>query len=97
MKRSKRLLYSLSGRRVLDARLRSLRQRWRLAAPERRPGGIVRARDVVCVDVDVYHDKLGNAAGDNNGERMTTEAAAAAAGGHSLGKIARRVPRFATI
>lgn len=80
--RSKRLLTSLSGRRVLDARLRNLRQRWRLCAPERKPGGMVRARDVVAVDVEVYD---GNNAGD------------AAGGGHTLGRIARRVPRFATV
>jgi hypothetical protein len=82
--RSKRLLSSLSGRRVLDARLRSLRQRWRLAAPERRPGGMVRARDVVAVDVEVYDGNRGS----DDGEVTH---------GHTLGRIARKVPRFATM
>lgn len=88
-RRSKRLLSSLSGRRVLDARLRSLRRRWRLVAPERRPGGMVRARDVVAVDVEVY-DCLGGAA-------ATAVDASSFSEGRTLGRIARRVPRFATM
>eukprot|EP00804_Cyclotella_cryptica_P009504 CCRYP_006224-RB/>CCRYP_006224-RB protein AED:0.01 eAED:0.01 QI:279/1/1/1/0/0/2/1602/651 len=83
-KRSKRLLSSLSARRVLDARLRALRRRWRLAAPERRPGGMVRARDVVAVDVEVYDCNRKGGEGD-------------AGEGYSVGRIARRVPRFATM
>lgn len=83
-RRSQRLLSSLSARRVLDARLRTLRRRWRLAAPERRPGGMVRARDIVAVDVEVYH--CNRKAGEGG-----------AGEGHSVGRIARRVPRFATM
>ena len=85
-RRSKRLMLSLSSRRVLDARLRDLRRRWRLAAPERRQG-MVRARDIVAVDVEVYDLGRGGAAAP--GGEMS--------GGHSLGRIARRVPRFATM
>ena len=82
-RKSKRLLASLSGRRVLDTRLRRLRQQWRLSAPERKPGGMVRARDVVAVDVEVYSGRNGSAGEINEG--------------HALGRIARRVPRFATM
>ena len=82
-RKSKRLKASLSGQRVLDARLRKLRQRWRLSAPERKPGGMVRARDVVAVDVEVYDGK-------NGGAGETEE-------GQTLGRIARKVPRFATM
>jgi hypothetical protein len=87
-RRSKRMMTSLSGRRVLDARLRNLRQRWRLAAPERRPGGRVRARDVVAVDVEVYSNG-------NNNNRVG--GVGDAVEGYTLGRIARRVPRFATM
>ena len=85
---SRRLSSSVSVRRILDERMRTLRRRWRLVAPEHgtRTVGVVRPREVVAVDVEVYdRDRLssvGGAKGDTSS---------------SLGRIARRVPRFATM
>ena len=88
----RRLSASLSVRRILDARLRALRKRWRLVAPEHgtRTVGPVRPREVVAVDVEVYdRDRLGggNRAVDNTTAQTVSQ----------LGRIARRVPRFATM
>ena len=91
---TKRLSTSLSVMRIIDNRLQSLRKRWRLVAPEHgtRTVGPVRPREVVAIDVEVY-DRLGggssyaNSNNNNNGDD----------GGAQLGRIARRVPRFATL
>ena len=88
----RRLSASLSVRRILDARLRTLRKRWRLVAPEHgtRTVGPVRPREVVAVDVEVYdRDRLGG------GNRAVDDPTAQALS--QLGRIARRVPRFATM
>ncbi len=88
----RRLSASLSVRRILDARLRALRKRWRLVAPEHgtRTAGPVRPREVVAVDVEVYdRDRLGG------GNRAVDDPTAQALS--QLGRIARRVPRFATM
>ncbi|KAK1745196.1 atypical kinase COQ8A [Skeletonema marinoi] len=88
----RRLSASLSVRRILDARLRALRKRWRLVAPEHgtRTVGPVRPREVVAVDVEVYdRDRLGG------GNRAVDDPTAQALS--QLGRIARRVPRFATM
>ena len=88
----RRLSSSLAVRRILDARLRSLRRQWRLVAPEHgtRTVGPVRPREVVAVDVEVYdRDRLGG------GSRAVDDATGQMPG--HLGRIARRVPRFATM
>lgn len=88
----RRLSASLSVRRILDARLRTLRKRWRLVAPEHgtRTSGPVRPREVVAIDVEVYdRDRLGG------GNRAVDDPTAQAVS--QLGRIARRVPRFATM
>ena len=79
----RRLASSVSARRILDGRLRSLRRRWRLAAPEHgtRTLAPVRPREVVAVDIEVYD----------------RGAAAGGGVGRSIGRIARRAPRFATV
>ena len=74
---------------MIDAQLRSLRRRWRLAAPECRPGGSARAGDGVCVDVDVY--RRGPFGGGSNSAIINNGIVS------GEGKIARRVPRFATV
>eukprot|EP00970_Alexandrium_tamarense_P019138 scaffold13644_cov179-Alexandrium_tamarense.AAC.1 len=82
----RRLSSSLSARRILDTRLRSLRRRWRLVAPEHgtRTVGPVRPKEVVAVDVEVYdRDRLGG------GSRAVDDPSQTP--GH-LGRIARRVP-----
>ncbi len=80
-----RLSYSITASRVLDAWLRKLRGRWKLAAPEhgtRSSAGLAQPGEVAAVDVEVYR-RLGGGGG---------------GGGHaSLGRIARRVPRSATL
>eukprot|EP00584_Thalassiosira_punctigera_P014929 CAMPEP_0172560014 /NCGR_PEP_ID=MMETSP1067-20121228/86755_1 /TAXON_ID=265564 ORGANISM="Thalassiosira punctigera, Strain Tpunct2005C2" /NCGR_SAMPLE_ID=MMETSP1067 /ASSEMBLY_ACC=CAM_ASM_000444 /LENGTH=790 /DNA_ID=CAMNT_0013349737 /DNA_START=268 /DNA_END=2640 /DNA_ORIENTATION=+ len=86
----KRLSSSVAVMRILDARLRSLRNRWRLVAPEHgtRTTGPVRPREVVAVDVEVYdRDRLGGGSGSGGDANFQS----------SLGRIARRVPRYATM
>eukprot|EP00571_Detonula_confervacea_P008657 CAMPEP_0172317842 /NCGR_PEP_ID=MMETSP1058-20130122/33011_1 /TAXON_ID=83371 /ORGANISM="Detonula confervacea, Strain CCMP 353" /LENGTH=782 /DNA_ID=CAMNT_0013032503 /DNA_START=97 /DNA_END=2445 /DNA_ORIENTATION=- len=86
----KRLSSSISVMRILDTRLQSLRKRWRLVAPEHgtRTVGPVRPREVVAIDVEIYdRDRLGGGSRANNTDNS----------GHSMGRIARRVPRFATL
>ena len=101
--------------RVLDARLRALRRRWRLVAPEHgtRTVGPVRSGEVVAIDVEVYdRDRTGGGswaanARANSSQPMgmatmsasvaAAQVAAAAVGASTLGRIARRVPRFATV
>jgi len=91
---TKRLSSSISTMRILDTRLRALRKRWRLVAPEHgtRTVGPVRPREVVAVDVEVYdRDRLGG------GSRATSASGGDGTIHSSLGRIARRVPRFATM
>jgi hypothetical protein len=81
----RRLSSSIAAARILDARARELRGRWRLAAPEhgaRASAGPVRPTETVAIDVEVY--RRGDVGGDGGGRA-------------SLGRIARRVPRFATL
>ncbi|KAL7541913.1 hypothetical protein ACHAXR_012251 [Thalassiosira sp. AJA248-18] len=91
----RRLSSSISVMRILDNRLRTLRKRWRLVAPEHgtRTVGPVRPREVVAVDVEVYdRDRLGG------GSRASAGTGGADNNIHSsMGRIARRVPRFATM
>ena len=90
----RRLSSSISVMRILDNRLRTLRQRWRLVAPEHgtRTVGPVRPREVVAVDVEIYdRDRLGG------GRSSSRTSCASSNGSSSLGRIARRVPRFATM
>lgn len=90
----KRLRASLKAQRVLDRRLFQLRNQWRLVAPEhgtRARLHAARATEVVAIDVDVYdRDRVGggNQALKTNtaGKRQTL-----------AGRLASRVPRFATI
>ncbi|KAL3762072.1 hypothetical protein ACHAW5_002585 [Stephanodiscus triporus] len=84
---SRRLSSSIAATRVLDGRIRELRRRWSLVAPEHgtsSSAGPVRPVETVAVDVEVYRRRGGGGGGGG--------------GGHaSLGRIARRVPRFATL
>ena len=87
---TKRLCSSISAMRIIDDRLLKLRKQWRLVAPEHgtRTFGPVRPKEVVAVDVEVYdRDRLGGGGG-SGGTGSTSS---------SLGRIARRVPRFATL
>jgi hypothetical protein len=90
----KRLRAAIEAQRVLDRRLFQLRQQWRLVAPEhgtRARLHAARPTEVVAIDVDVYdRDRVG---GGNQALKSST-----------IGKqqtlalrLARRVPRFATI
>mmetsp|Transcript_40510 Transcript_40510/g.97773 ORF Transcript_40510/g.97773 Transcript_40510/m.97773 type:complete len:589 (+) Transcript_40510:1-1767(+) len=87
----KRLKASIVAQRVIDQRLFQLRQHWRLVAPEhgtRARLHAARPTEVVAIDVDVYdRDRVG---GGNK--------ALVGKGQQSLaGRLASRVPRFATI
>ncbi|KAL3816280.1 hypothetical protein ACHAXA_008088 [Cyclostephanos tholiformis] len=80
---ARRLSLSIAATRVLDARLRELRGRWKLAVPEhgtRASAGPVRPEEAVAVDMEVYRGHGGGGGG-----------------GAPLGRIARRIPRFATL
>ena len=88
---TKRLSTSISAMRIIDDRLLNLRKQWRLVAPEHgtKTFGPVRPKEVVAVDVEVYdRDRLGGGGGGGGGTSSTAS---------SLGRIARRVPRFATL
>ncbi|KAL9180149.1 hypothetical protein ACHAXT_008119 [Thalassiosira profunda] len=83
----RRLSSSVCAARAVDNRLRGLRGRWRLVPPEHGTReGPVRPSEAVAVDVEVYDRRVrqgGMGAEDGIGT--------------SLGRIARRVPRFATV
>eukprot|EP00536_Pseudo-nitzschia_multiseries_P007716 jgi/Psemu1/287316/fgenesh1_pg.184_\ len=90
-----RLWAGIRAQRVIDRRLFQLRQQWRLVAPEhgtRAKLHAARTNEVIAVDVDVYdRDRVhgGNQAlmgGSNNKPRVGL-----------AGRLASRVPRFATI
>lgn len=87
---SGRLAAAISAQTVMDERLRQLRPSWRLVAPEHGTRALPHAAlpsELVAIDVDVYdRDRTG---GGNQAVllgRSTT-----------MGRIARRVPRFVTI
>ena len=89
----KRLKAAIQAQRVLDRRLFQLRQQWRLVAPEhgtRARLHAARSTEVVAIDVDVYdRDRVGGgnqALKANIGKQQTL-----------AGRLASRVPRFATI
>lgn len=77
----KRLSSSISVMRILDTRLQTLRKRWRLVAPEHGTRTIGPVRPREVVAVDVE----------------VYDRDAASTEQSSLGRIARRVPRFATL
>lgn len=87
---SKRLSLSVGVGRILDNRLQTLRQKWHLVAPEhgKRTVGPIRPREVVAVDVDVYDSGLGGGVKGSSMGEVTCS---------SPGRIARRVPRYATL
>lgn len=90
----KRLKAAIQAQSVLDRRLFQLRQQWRLVAPEhgtRARLHAARPTEVVAIDVDVYdRDRVGGGnqalKGSSLGQRQTL-----------AGRLASRVPRFATI
>ncbi|KAL7427113.1 hypothetical protein ACHAXH_000974 [Discostella pseudostelligera] len=90
MRHSKRLSLSVGVSRILDNRLQILRHKWHLVAPEhgKKYVGPIRPREIMAVDVDVYDRGLR----DGRGGSGTGESSHS-----SLGRIARRVPRFATL
>jgi hypothetical protein len=82
-----RLISSIATTRIVDDRLRSLRHRWTMAVPEHGTSvnaGPVRPNETVTVDVEVYNRRHSGLVGAN----ATTTA---------MGRIARRVPRYATL
>lgn len=89
-----RLWAGVQAQHVIDQRLFQLRQQWRLVAPEhgtRARLHAARTNEVIAVDVDVYdRDRVhgGNQALMNGGNRTQIGLA---------GRLASRVPRFATI
>jgi len=71
------------------SRLRQLRPHWRLTAPEhgtRAAPHPARPTEVLAADVDVHHLST-----------STSASASSAAAGSQLGRLARRVPRYATV
>ena len=87
---SKRLSKSISIMHTIDNKLFTLRKQWKLCAPEHgvRAVGPVRSKEVIAVDVDVYN---------NNRIMSSSTTTTATATTSQLGRIARRVPRYATI
>lgn len=99
-----RLEAAVAAQRVLDQRLFQLRQQWRLVAPEhgtRARLHATRTNEVIAVDVDVYdRDRVvggggsgSSSIGDGIGARNRKRQAAIGL----AGRLASRVPRFATI
>jgi len=87
---SKRLSKSISIMQTIDNKLFTLRKQWKLCAPEHgvRTVGPVRSKEVIAVDVDVYN---------NNRIIHPSSSTSTATTSSQLGRIARRVPRYATI
>lgn len=102
----KRLQAAIHAQRALDRRLFQLRQQWRLVAPEhgtRARLHAARPTEVVAIDVDVYdRDRVGggnqalksNNNNDDTGGRKFTNSNKKP---RLAGRLASRVPRFATI
>lgn len=91
----KRLRAGIASQKVIDRRLFQLRQQWRLVAPEhgtRARLHAARTNEVIAIDVEVYDDrKMGNnnmLGNEHNDSRKAVSLA---------GRLASRVPRFATI
>lgn len=86
----RRLAAALAAQSVVDQRLVRLRPQWRLVAPEhgtRAKPHPVRPTEVVAIDVDVYdRDRMG-----------TSQQQASSFIATTLGRIARRVTRYATL
>ena len=90
----KRLRAGIQAQKVIDRRLFQLRQQWRLVAPEHGTRARLhpaRTNEVIAIDVDVYdRDRVhgGNQAllGGSNKKAVSL-----------AGRLASRVPRFATI
>ncbi len=90
LRHSKRLSLSVGVSRILDNRLQTLRHKWHLVAPEhvKRNVGPIRPREVMAVDVGIYDRDTGG--GRRGGSGIVSSYS-------SLGRIATRVPRFATM
>jgi len=90
----KRLRAAIEAQRVLDRRLFQLRRQWRLVAPEHGTRARLhpaRPTEVVAVDVGVYdRDRVG-------GGNQALKATAIGKQQTMAGRLASRVPRFATI
>ena len=86
----KRLKAAIAAQSVVDKRLLKLRQHWRLVAPEhgtRARLHAARPTEVVAIDVDVYdRDRVGGGNQALLGKKSTL-----------AGRLASRVPRYATI
>ena len=86
----KRLQVVTSAQKVVDQRYLQLRKRWKLSAPEH--GNVVQApvrpNETIAIDVDIYSGKASGGGIEANGKGGTVS---------TLGKIARMVPRYATI
>lgn len=87
-----RLAGTVTMQKIMDSRLMKLRPRWRLVAPEhgtRARGHATRPTEVVAIDVDVYdRDRTGG----GNQALLQNQAFQ-----QTLGRLARRVPRYATV
>jgi len=85
----RRMAAALTAQSVMDERFKDLRPHWRLVAPEhgtRAQPHAARPSELVAIDVDVYdRDRTGGGNQAVLGRSST------------MGRIARRVPRFATI
>ena len=85
----RRIAAAVTAQSVVDEQLTNLRPRWRLVAPEhgtRAQPHAVRPSELVAIDVDVYdRDRTGGGNQAVLGRSWT------------MGRIARRVPRYATI
>jgi hypothetical protein len=90
----KRLRAAIDAQRVIDRRLFQLRQQWRLVAPEhgtRARLHAARPTEVVAIDVDVYdRDRVG-------GGNQALKSGTIGKQQTLAGRLASRVPRFATI
>lgn len=99
----KRLRAAIQAQRVLDRRLFQLRQQWRLVAPEhgtRARLHATRPTEVVAIDVDVYdRDRVGG--GSQALKAQSTTGGTSSNNNNQkpsvVGRLANRVPRFATI
>jgi hypothetical protein len=91
----KRIRAGTQAQRVIDQRLFQLRQQWRLVAPEHGTRARVhaaRTNEVIAIDVDVYdRDRVHGGSRALLGNKDSRKAIVLA------GRLASRVPRFATI
>lgn len=97
----KRLRAGIQAQRVIDRRLFQLRQQWRLVAPEhgvRARLHATRTTEGIAIDVDVYDRNRvvagGGILGNNNNNQNNNDSRKAIS---PAGRLASRVPRFATI